>query len=103
MKKSNPKEIVTKDLRPDMMETLNETLLRLYGVEIKDAAEKQIYRALCVLVRTMLTEKNHSFNKRCKEKQSKEVYYMSMEFLVGTNLRNNLYKVNILCKFNILI
>ncbi len=95
MKKSNPKEIIVNESRPDMMEQLNQTLLRLYGVEIKDAAEKQVYRALCVLVRNLLTEKNHRFNKQCKENQTKEVYYMSMEFLVGTNLRNNLYNLGL--------
>jgi hypothetical protein len=46
MKKSNPKETIVSEARPNMMEQLNQTLLRLYGVEIKDAAEKQIYRAL---------------------------------------------------------
>ncbi|MBQ2446485.1 MAG: glycogen/starch/alpha-glucan phosphorylase [Oscillospiraceae bacterium] len=77
------------------MQELNATLRRLFGVELKDAAEKQIYRALCILVRNRLTEKNNRFNKRCKENQTKEVYYMSMEFLVGTNLRNNLYNLGI--------
>ena len=93
MKKSNPKETIVNAAGPTVMEQLNQTLLRLYGVEIKDAAEKQIYRALCVMVRNIMTEKNHRFNKRNKENQTKEVYYMSMEFLVGTNLRNNLYNL----------
>ena len=34
MKKSNPKETIVSESRPNMMEQLNQTLLRLYGVEI---------------------------------------------------------------------
>ena len=95
MKNSNPKDLVEVQAYSDLMQELNATLRRLFGVELKDAAEKQIYRALCILVRNRLTEKNNRFNKRCKENQTKEVYYMSMEFLVGTNLRNNLYNLGI--------
>ena len=95
MKNSNPKDLVEVQAHSDLMQELNATLRRLFGVELKDAAEKQIYRALCILVRNRLTEKNNRFNKRCKENQTKEVYYMSMEFLVGTNLRNNLYNLGI--------
>ncbi len=95
MKNSNLKDLVEVQAHSDLMQELNATLRRLFGVELKDAAEKQIYRALCILVRNRLTEKNNRFNKRCKENQTKEVYYMSMEFLVGTNLRNNLYNLGI--------
>ena len=79
----------------DMMKELRDTLRRLYGCDIQDAAEKQVYRALCILVRNLLSEKNRLFRQRCREEERKEVYYMSMEFLVGTNLRNNLYNLGL--------
>ena len=41
----------------------------------------------------MLAEKRSKFAKQYKEKEGKQVYYMSMEFLVGTSLRNNLYNL----------
>ena len=69
---------------------LNDALRRLFGCTLADATEKQVYRALCVVIREILAEKNRIFRKKCAQEEKKEVYYMSMEFLVGTNLRNNL-------------
>ena len=86
---------LTKTEPIDMMKELRDALRRLYGCDIQDAAEKQIYRALCMLVRNILSEKNRLFRQRCREEERKEVYYMSMEFLVGTNLRNNLYNLGL--------
>ena len=86
---------MTKTEPIDMMKELRDTLRRLYGCDIQEAAEKQVYRALCMLVRNILSEKNRLFRQRCREEERKEVYYMSMEFLVGTNLRNNLYNLGL--------
>ena len=74
---------------------LNDELRRIFGCDLADATEKQVYRALCTLVRELLTEKNRTFNNDCADKERKEVYYMSMEFLVGTSLRNNLFNLGI--------
>ena len=40
-------------------------------------------------------EKNTQFNRKTQKEQNKQVYYMSMEFLVGTSLRNNLYNLGL--------
>ena len=77
------------------MMQLNEMLRRVCGCGLKDATEKQVYRALCSLLRENLTEKNGSFNSSVAQKESKQVYYMSMEFLVGTSLRNNLFNLGL--------
>lgn len=98
-KKQNSKQKIQKlaenDARPERAiqptELLNDTLRRIFGCELADATQKQVYCALCISVRELLTEKNRVFGNRCTEKERKEVYYMSMEFLVGTSLRNNLF------------
>ena len=74
---------------------LNESVRRLFGCELEVATEKQVYRALCTLVREKLTEQNRLFNRDNAAKERKEVYYMSMEFLVGTSLHNNLFNLGI--------
>ena len=96
MKKQTPKvnaEVI--ENTSDMMNKLELTLHRLFGCDIADATQKQIYRALCTVLCEILTEKNHEFNNKCAAEEKKEVYYMSMEFLVGTSLRNNLYNLGV--------
>lgn len=76
-------------------QALNDALMRICGCDLNTATEKQVYRALCVIVRELLTDKNRDFDRKNEEKGQKEVYYMSMEFLVGTSLRNNLFNLGL--------
>ena len=71
---------------------LEDTLLVRYGCPVKSASPQQVYRALCYVVNGMLASKSAEFHRNNKGKQ---VYYMSMEFLVGTSLRNNLYNLGL--------
>ena len=71
---------------------LNETLLVRYGCSMDTASPQQVYRGMCYVVNGMLASKSAEFYRQNKGKQ---VYYMSMEFLVGTSLRNNLYNLGL--------
>ena len=76
-KKQNSKQKIQKlaenDARPERAiqptELLNDTLRRIFGCELADATQKQVYRALCISVRELLTEKNRVFGNRCTEKE----------------------------------
>ncbi len=74
---------------------LEEVILLRYGCEMSAASPQQIYRALCYVVNDMLMVKNAEFGRKVNERKDKQVYYMSMEFLVGTSLRNNLYNLGV--------
>ena len=78
------------------LELFNETCLRVFGCPLKDATEKQAYRVVCISVREILEDRRRTFRKQLREQERKQVYYMSMEFLVGTSLRNNLYNLGML-------
>ncbi len=71
---------------------LEDTLLVRYGCPMESASPQQVYRALCYVVNGMLASKSAEYHKK---NQGKQVYYMSMEFLVGTSLRNNLYNLGL--------
>ncbi len=73
------------------MKLMDEKCKNNFGTEISEASVQQIYKALCMTVRDILSDKNSSYKKTRRDK--KEVYYMSMEFLVGTSLRNNLFNL----------
>ena len=79
----------------DPKAAMQDALRRLFGCTLEDATEKEAYRALCTVVRELLVEKNRIFQERCAREEKKDVYYMSMEFLVGTSLRNNLFNLGI--------
>ncbi len=97
MKKQTPKKVIDANNVPQVswMQKLEDMMHRHYGCSLSDATEKQIYRALCNLLREHMTRKNSEFRHRTSDEEGKEVYYMSMEFLVGTSLRNNLFNLGI--------
>lgn len=79
--------------KDEVTNLLNTKCMNVFGCSIDDATEKQAYKTLCYVVKDLLAEKRSKFAKQYKEKEGKQVYYMSMEFLVGTSLRNNLYNL----------
>ena len=64
-----------------------------FGKPLADASPAQAYRAVCMAVRDILTEKRLDFKRRRKEQKTKQVYYMSMEFLLGRSLKNHLFNL----------
>ncbi len=74
---------------------ISAVLTSYFGVKPEDASKNQIYRATCMAIRDLLTNKRVNFKKVCHEKNAKQVYYMSMEFLLGRSLRNHLFNLGI--------
>ncbi len=74
---------------------MNEKILRHFGCEAQEATKQQIYRAVSAVVRDILMQKRSVFERNVRAKGAKRVYYMSMEFLVGTSLHNNLYNLGL--------
>ena len=64
-KKQNSKQKIQKlaenDARPERAiqptELLNDTLRRIFGCELADATQKQVYRALCIRAAAMRRQK----------------------------------------------
>ena len=76
-----------------LRERLDETCVRMFGCELREASEKQAYKTLCTYMRGQLSAKRKAYRDSIAKKGEKEVFYMSMEFLVGTSLRNNLFNL----------
>ena len=66
---------MTKEMLHQLVE---ETCLRMFGCALREATEKQAYRALCVTVRMMLEDKQREFQAETTETARKQVSYMSM-------------------------
>ena len=71
-------------------------LSHLYGIKPDIADNMQIYKAVSAIVKEKMTDGTNEFITRTKkDKKSRTVYYMCMEFLMGRSLKNNLYNLGL--------
>ena len=64
-----------------------------FRTDAQNATITQVYRALSSVVVNYLKEKRHNFMHDCNSKGRKQVYYLSMEFLMGRSLKTSLYNL----------
>lgn len=81
--------------KTEATELLNKACMRLFGCTMEEATDKQAYKALCTVIRNGMYDRRRAFKRGYQAEERKQVYYMSMEFLVGTSLRNNLFNLGL--------
>lgn len=79
---------------------ISDKLSHFFGVDPKTATDEQYYKAVAMIVRDMLSQMNSEFRSEAKDQDSKEIYYLCMEFLMGRSLKNNLYNLDLTDTFN---
>lgn len=62
----------------------------MWGRELKDLTEHEIYEAIAAVVKQAIAEKWIKTNKAYMKRRDKQVYYFSIEFLLGRLLKSNL-------------
>ncbi|HBB60098.1 MAG TPA: glycogen phosphorylase, partial [Lachnospiraceae bacterium] len=68
----------------------------LYRKTLQEATPQQIYQAVCYAVKDTIIDNWMKTQKAMEVQDPKTVYYMSMEFLMGRALGNNLIN---LCEY----
>ncbi|MCI9450366.1 MAG: glycogen/starch/alpha-glucan phosphorylase [Clostridiales bacterium] len=76
--------------KAEIRESIEDKLIRYFGVRSDEATKDQIYRAVVMSVKDILSENRGEFREKMRQQKTKRVYYLCMEFLVGKTLKNAL-------------
>lgn len=87
-KKTNP-------LIEQIKQEFPQKLQSLYSVTPEEASDKQVYQVLSSIIVEILGAKRQSFINHTHSVGGKQVYYLSMEFLMGRSLKTSLYNLEI--------
>lgn len=74
---------------------ITDKLSHFFGVTSEDATDEQYYKAVSMIIRERLSAMNSDFRHTANGQDSKQIYYLCMEFLMGRSLKNNLYNLGL--------
>ncbi|MBQ5430061.1 MAG: glycogen/starch/alpha-glucan phosphorylase [Lachnospiraceae bacterium] len=83
----NQLDTLTKD---EIKREIQSNVKRLYRKEFEEASEQEIFQAVSLVVKDGIIDNWLATQNAMEEQDPKTVYYMSMEFLMGRALGNNL-------------
>ena len=76
-------------------ELIREKLSTHFGVSPEEAGDEHIYKAVVLTVKDILVKNRAEFMKKAEEQNTKQVYYLCMEFLMGRSLKNSLFNLGL--------
>lgn len=74
---------------------LKENLSSEYGTTLEVASTQQIYRSLALIARRLMSNQHKRFQSRAYGADTKQVYYLCMEFLMGRSLKSSLFNLGL--------
>jgi len=74
---------------------LEDNLSKLFGIQGSEASSEQFYKAAATTINDILRKRRREYNSKVRSQKAKRVYYLSMEFLMGRSLKNNLYNLGL--------
>ncbi len=81
--------------KKELRQALQAKLLHHFSVQPENADNEHFYHALVLVLRDMMRSRRINYISKTHKQDSKQVYYMCMEFLMGRSLKNTLYNLNL--------
>ena len=79
----------------EIKEKIQTVVTEKFACDAEDATVRQMYDSVVSFVLQELSIRRRDTVKKIERQECKQVYYMSMEFLIGRSLKNNLYNMGI--------
>ncbi len=76
-------------------ELLQNRLLSEFNTDLESATEQQLYRGIAKVTRRIMSDARKQFMAHTYGTNSKQVYYLCMEFLMGRSLRSTLFNLGL--------
>ena len=86
---------MTKYTKKEFEKLLKDRLNSEYGITLDVASNQQIYRALAIIARRLMSDQHKKFQSRAYGTGTKQVYYLCMEFLMGRSLKTSLFNLGL--------
>ncbi len=78
-----------------LAEMIKAKLSHNFGVTPADASDELFYKACVLVLLDIMRERRTAFRQKASDDGAKTVYYLSMEFLMGRSLKNNLFNLEL--------
>ncbi|MDE6034706.1 MAG: glycogen/starch/alpha-glucan phosphorylase [Ruminococcus sp.] len=82
-------------LMDKIKQSFPEKLHALFNVTPEEASDKQVYQVLSSIIVDILGQKRQNFMNHTHSVGGKQIYYLSMEFLMGRSLKTSLYNLGL--------
>ena len=91
-KKVNNKIISKSELKDRILKILDQE----FDTTPDEVSDKALYETLSMIIVDLMQEKHKKFMNKVNSDGKKQVYYLSMEFLMGRSLKTSLYNLDII-------
>ena len=92
-KKVNGNKLISKN---ELKERILKILDQEFDTTPDEVSDKALYETLSMIIVDLMQEKHKKFMNKVNSDGKKQVYYLSMEFLMGRSLKTSLYNLDII-------
>ncbi len=78
-----------------IQQAIEDKLSHAFGISLENTTNEQFYKAVVLIVRELMTKGRTEFVANAEKSDTKQIYYLCMEFLLGRSLKNNLFNLGL--------